>query len=381
MHRLSRDGFLKVVRAGEAPTEAQLSALCPTKAEVVGGEGSRKVRFVISTASVDRQNDTVSQTGWRLDRYLLNPVVLFGHNYRGLPVGRCTALAVDGDKLMAEVEFMPAAVSAFADEVFRIVKWGGLNATSVGFRPIKWAFNEERGGFDFIEQELLEFSIVSVPANPEALVTQRALAAADSADRDLLKGWAEETLALIEPGGCWVPKAQVLKLAQETSTSTFSADPAATQVEASQPAEAAPAPEATLASEVAALKAEVAKLTALLMPKTTPEAEAPKGDGAGTRGCDLGGDCPMKDGMEHCPKGEACPMGRGKAADPALAEKAEPEDGVIYVLEVDDPAPEPAGPVYVLANEQELERGVALGLSEVVADLVAHMTGRIGGRA
>ena len=48
-----------------------------------------------------------------------------------------------------------------------------LKATSVGFAPIKFKFTsnpDRQFGIDFIEQELLEFSIVPVPANPDAVI-------------------------------------------------------------------------------------------------------------------------------------------------------------------------------------------------------------------
>jgi phage head maturation protease len=62
--------------------------------------------------------------------------------------------------------------------VYRLARGGFLAATSVGFRPLKWEYttDKERGaddwfpGIDFEEQELVEFSIVTVPANPEALM-------------------------------------------------------------------------------------------------------------------------------------------------------------------------------------------------------------------
>jgi phage head maturation protease len=55
---------------------------------------------------------------------------------------------------------------------------GFLNATSVGFRPLEWTLSKDpsRGadewepGADFHRAELVEFSIVSVPCNPEALL-------------------------------------------------------------------------------------------------------------------------------------------------------------------------------------------------------------------
>ena len=60
---------------------------------------------------------------------------------------------------------------------FQLYAEGFLHAVSVGFRPLdwRWAAGEERAdGIDFQRQELLEFSCVPVPANPEALVAVRA---------------------------------------------------------------------------------------------------------------------------------------------------------------------------------------------------------------
>jgi HK97 family phage prohead protease len=76
---------------------------------------------------------------------------------------------------------MVFASSGFAQQIKSAVKEGTLRATSVGFIPIKWSFSRDKdrpGGIDFAEQELLEFSIVSVPANSEALME---LSAADKA--------------------------------------------------------------------------------------------------------------------------------------------------------------------------------------------------------
>lgn len=136
---------------------------------------SRKMAFTISTASVDRDGDTIDPKGWMLDNYRKNPVVLFGHDYSSLPVGKATNIITTEHGLKAEVEFPPMGVYPFADTVHDMVKAGFLNATSVGFAGIEANKSKDRErGYDFMKQELLEFSIVPVPANPEALV-QRGL--------------------------------------------------------------------------------------------------------------------------------------------------------------------------------------------------------------
>lgn len=81
-------------------------------------------------------------------------------------------MQVEGKQLVATLEFPTAELSPFGDQVYQLVKAGYLNAASVGFLPTKWSFSDDPGrrlGIDFEEQELLEFSIVSVPANAGAL--------------------------------------------------------------------------------------------------------------------------------------------------------------------------------------------------------------------
>lgn len=144
--------------------------------------------FVMSTASEDRVGDTIAQAGWRLDSFKANPVLLWGHDSFSPPVGRVTSAVVEDGKLKAKgVEFVPKEVSEFAWSIGRMVELGFVKAVSVGFRPLKWAFNE-RGGVDFTEQELLELSLVSVPANPEALNEAKGL------DVGLVDRWAADLL-------------------------------------------------------------------------------------------------------------------------------------------------------------------------------------------
>jgi len=133
-------------------------------------DAPRVFQFTISTGAVDRERDTIAPGGWRLESYRKNPVVLFGHRHDEPPVGRARSVGVRDGALVAVVEFPEPGVYERADVIRRLVEQDFLRATSVGFRPIKSVYNEARRGTDFLEQELLEFSIVSVPANAEALL-------------------------------------------------------------------------------------------------------------------------------------------------------------------------------------------------------------------
>lgn len=148
--------------------------LCAVRKEVISDVAveAGKLNFILSTAAIDRHGDTVAQTGWKLDNYKMNPVVLFGHDQASPPVGKAPYVAVEGEKLIARgVEFTPKDLSPFGWMIGEMYRKGFMNAVSVGFLPGKFKFAEARGemAIDFEEQELLEFSAVPVPANPQAL--------------------------------------------------------------------------------------------------------------------------------------------------------------------------------------------------------------------
>lgn len=146
------------------------------------------VSFVASTSSPDRHGDTVQAAGWKLDNFKKNPVLLWAHSHYDPPVGKVGAVSIAGDKLIAEkCVFTSEDENPFGAGVGRMVKGGFLNTVSVGFMPLKWEarFDEEGEflGYNFLEQELLELSVVPVPAHPDALVTSKAFA-------EQLRGWS-----------------------------------------------------------------------------------------------------------------------------------------------------------------------------------------------
>lgn len=160
---------------------AEAKVLISPDAEVKVGSGdSRTLTFTISTATVDRAGDTIAVEGWKLENYRKNPVVLWGHDSADFPVAKATKVWIEDGKLMATADFVPKenpATGLHAEGILQLYKGGFLSAVSVGFSPLKYAFTDDpqrRYGIDFIEQELLEYSLVTVPANAEALIQGRA---------------------------------------------------------------------------------------------------------------------------------------------------------------------------------------------------------------
>lgn len=119
--------------------------------------------FIASTPSIDRVGDSVSQD-FNLEKYMQNPVVLFGHDH-STPIGKCTSARYENGNLIADIELAPTAKG---QEIKTLIDHGTLRAVSIGFAPGQ-AQENSKGGMDLSSNELLEISIVAVPANPDAL--------------------------------------------------------------------------------------------------------------------------------------------------------------------------------------------------------------------
>lgn len=138
--------------------------------------------FILSDATVDRYGDTVDSSGWVLENFNKNPIALFNHN-SDFPIGRWKNLGVRGGALRGELELAPKGSSPRIDEIHALVDAGILRATSVGFMPLA---SEPRristgltSGNAYMKQELVETSLVSVPANPNALAVAKSLKVSD----------------------------------------------------------------------------------------------------------------------------------------------------------------------------------------------------------
>jgi len=137
----------------------------------IESKGDSGGRITISTCDVDRDRDRVMPRGAILDNYLKNPVVMWGHSYAGPAdmIGRATNLEITDNSITADFELRPAANEADPQNIVRLLWDGGwVRTASIGFRPIEMQPNEF-GGNDIKAWELLEFSLVSIPANQNAL--------------------------------------------------------------------------------------------------------------------------------------------------------------------------------------------------------------------
>ena len=152
---------VQVARADDRPDTVPATA---------GPDGSGELLSIAaSVESEDRAGDLVIARGWELESYLRNPVVLWAHQHRMPPIARSVEIAVEGDSLMATIEF---ADTPFAQEIKHLYLTGFMNGVSVGFRALEVESRKAVGGRRgtvFKRQELLEISAAPVPLHPLTL--------------------------------------------------------------------------------------------------------------------------------------------------------------------------------------------------------------------
>lgn len=144
---------------------------------------------VIASAPTEDRMDDIVEAPWQLDRFKANPVIQWAHRYDIPPVGRATSVTVEDGMLMATIEFDEDESNPLGRTVASQMRRGFLNAVSVGFAPgeaiDRRSFPEDdprhgERGMVFRGSELLEISVVPIPANPEALALRSAVAQLDS---------------------------------------------------------------------------------------------------------------------------------------------------------------------------------------------------------
>ena len=130
---------------------------------------SEPMLIVASMGTEDRLGDIIDPAGWDLQAYRRNPVFLWAHQRADIPIGRSINTWVQGNLLLAAIEFAPTAL---AQSIRTLYKSGHMRGISVGFRPIEFVQRTASNGrkaMRFIRQELLEISAAPVPMHPEAL--------------------------------------------------------------------------------------------------------------------------------------------------------------------------------------------------------------------
>jgi HK97 family phage prohead protease len=113
------------------------------------------------TIVVDRDGDHILNFG--IDNYKKNPVILYQHN-TDRPIGKVTDIEVTDKGLYVKGELY----KDIDEQAFNSVKAGVVKTFSIGFRGIKGSYDPDNDIYYFLDTELMEISLVSVPANQES---------------------------------------------------------------------------------------------------------------------------------------------------------------------------------------------------------------------
>ncbi len=142
-------------------------------------DDNRTIEGVFSTADVDRSGDPpIEQESWNLKNFKKNPVVLFAHDSRNIPIGKVTKLKLDekgnlAGKIMFAVDEGVGIYGDLIKTVYNLYKGKFMRAFSVGFKLGE--ITDDKKGMKLIKNELLEISCVPVPANALALAKAKGL--------------------------------------------------------------------------------------------------------------------------------------------------------------------------------------------------------------
>lgn len=119
-----------------------------------------------STKDIDRTSDIIEAQAWKkrtaLKGYKKNPIILAFHRH-DKPIGRAEYIEAGEDGLTIR-----AKISKAAGDVYDLIKEGILSTFSVGIIVNELDYDQEKDVFLIKNLELLEISVVSVPANPYA---------------------------------------------------------------------------------------------------------------------------------------------------------------------------------------------------------------------
>jgi HK97 family phage prohead protease len=135
-------------------------------------DDERVIEGIATTPAPDRMGDVVVPEGVRFK----NPLVLLHQHDSGRPVGRVTfdKPTKEGIRFRATLPKItePGPLKDRVDTAWGEVKAGLVRAVSIGFRVLEDGYEIlKTGGLRFTKTEVLELSLVSVPANSDAVIT------------------------------------------------------------------------------------------------------------------------------------------------------------------------------------------------------------------
>jgi len=134
-------------------------------------EETRTITGIASTPKQDRDNDMLDMVG---AKFALPIPFLWQHNHNH-PIGEVTDATVTDEGIEITATIVKIAEEGTlknrTDEAWQSIKSGLVKCLSIGFRPLEYNYLEDSWGLHIKEWEWYELSAVTVPANPDAVIT------------------------------------------------------------------------------------------------------------------------------------------------------------------------------------------------------------------
>lgn len=164
-------------RDNQTQIEHRVTAACEVK--LAGGDAMTFEGYATVWSGVDAYGDSIAKGAYRdtLAEHRKSgrwPVMLANHGgFLGsdpTPVGVWTEMREDDRGLWVEGRFAP---TARGEELHTLVKMGALSGLSIGFRPVEWKMRAkpEEPRRTLTKIDLVEVSVVALPADPKARIT------------------------------------------------------------------------------------------------------------------------------------------------------------------------------------------------------------------
>lgn len=133
-------------------------------------EQTRTIKGMATTPSTDRMGDIVEPMGVKFR----NPLPLLWMHMSSQPVGLATFKPATNKGIEFEATIPnvaePGNLKNRVDEAWQCIQHNLVKGVSIGFRPIEYSFIEN-GGIRFMETEVMELSLVTVPANADCTLS------------------------------------------------------------------------------------------------------------------------------------------------------------------------------------------------------------------
>jgi HK97 family phage prohead protease len=139
---------------------------------------NREAEFVISSEAVDTYDTIFLAEGAEFERYNNNPIVAYGHRtWSDDPdmILGTSQVRQEGKLTIGKVRFEDIETNPTAEKVFKKIQAGTLRMASIGANVKEWRWGDAERGENpgviyFTRWELLEWSIVPIGSNKDALV-------------------------------------------------------------------------------------------------------------------------------------------------------------------------------------------------------------------